>query len=63
MLTWDAYPIDPPYDQLGGPQQVIAIHYQPEAERLTGPLRLTGHFDDPRSTECKFFVPAKAGYV
>ena len=64
-LTWDACylvpPDAPPYNQLGGPQQVMAIHYPPEAERLSGALSITGHFDDPRSSECMFFVPTQEG--
>lgn len=64
-LTWDACylvpPDAPPYNELGGQQQVIAIHYPPEAERLSGALSITGHFDDPRSTECMFFVPTPEG--
>lgn len=66
-LTWDACylvpPGAPPYAPFGGPQQSIAIHYPPEAERLTGALSITGHFDDPRSTECKFFVPMQEGDI
>jgi hypothetical protein len=66
-LTWDACylvpPGAPPYPQLGGPQQSIAIHYPPEAERLTGALSITGHFDDARSTECAFSIPTQEGDV
>lgn len=66
-LTWDACfvvpPDAPPYNPMGGPQRVVGIHYPPEAERLTGALRITGHFDDPRSAECKFFVPTPEGDV
>ena len=66
-LTWGGClmvpPDAPPYDQLGGPQRVIAIHYPPDAERLTGALRISGHFDDARSAECKFFVPTEEGDV
>lgn len=66
-LTWDACFIVPrdagPYNQLGGPQPVIAIHYPPGTDRLSGALRLTGHFDDPRSSECVFYVPTAEGDV
>lgn len=63
-LTWNACYINPseaapedPFD--GGSQLGIPIHYPPDAERLTGLLAITGHFDDPRATQCLMFIPTE----
>ena len=65
-MTWDGCYVNPPgappYDPLDrGSRLGIPIHYPPDAERLTGELIITGHFDDPRASECQFFVPTEEG--
>jgi hypothetical protein len=67
-LTWDACYINPsdasPYDPFeAGSRLGIPIHYPPDAERATGPLAITGHFDDPRATQCLMFIPTEESGV
>ncbi len=65
-LTWNGCHLNPqgapPYDPYGGgPHLGIQIHYPPDADRLTGELSVTGHFDDSRASQCRFFVPTEEG--
>ena len=65
-LTWDRchmlpHGALPP--SAGGSNAGVAIHYPPDAERLSGHLRITGHFDDPRAAECVFPIPTQPGDV
>jgi hypothetical protein len=67
-LTWDACYINPsdagPYDPFkAGSGLGIPIHYPPDAERVTGSLAITGHFDDPRATQCLTFIPIEESDV
>ena len=64
-LTWNACymvpPGAPPYEPTGGSREVITVHYPPGAERVESALSLTGHFDDPRSSECRANAPTPEG--
>lgn len=60
-FTWERCNLNPqgfPYDPMDHTTSLgIPIHYPPDAERTTGYLRITGHFDDPRATECRMPMP------
>jgi hypothetical protein len=61
-MTWDSCYLNPhgapPYDPFDGTTaRGLAIHYPPNAERLSGYARITAHFDDPRAAECRMPIP------
>lgn len=65
-LTWDGCYLNPrgapPYEPLSpGPHVGIAIHYPPGAERATGRLLVTAHFNDRAASECRLPVPTQEG--